>query len=326
MEMVVSLNERELGVVRKHRAESQMRDGVRVVQWPGACSVYYEATGRMWVAYDTARRESYQELYFFSTRSVCGTLTCSHPLKFWDLERPATPRETARVQGFPEHFVVPATRYHRLLANAVAVPCAAHAVSCVVDAADAPLTMVDLCAGVGGFAFAAHRACGGADRVECVGFSEVLPAAVKCYRANFPDVPALGDATAIVEWPRCDLLTAGFPCQPFSHANSRERRASHTKRGFFETVLDAVAGTACSRVVFENVVGLRNSPVWTVLCDSLRDLGFTLDHAVLDARDFGLPQARKRLYLVGRRDGTPPRPVANVTPTPHTATLADVLE
>ena len=191
-------------------------DGQRVRQWEGATSVYFADSGRLWVHNDTPRKQAYQELYFHSLQSVCNTLTCSHPIKFWDLERYATPRELLRIQGFPEDFVAPVTSATRLVGNAVAVPCAAHACACVGDSGR--VTHVDLCAGIGGFSCALRSVC----TPSGVGFSEVAPASIRCFQQNFPDVPCLGDAEdATVVWPTCDVLTAGFPCQPFSSANSR---------------------------------------------------------------------------------------------------------
>ena len=90
-------------------------------------SVYSARTGRLWVHNETPRRQAYQEHVYVASWSVCGTLTCSHPVKLWDLGRSLTVRETMRVQGFPDTFVPPRARAQRLLGNAVAVPCAAHA-------------------------------------------------------------------------------------------------------------------------------------------------------------------------------------------------------
>jgi len=142
-----------------------------------------------------------------------------------------------------------------------------------------------------------------------VGFSEILPAASRCYAANFPTSPSLGDAEKVSQWPKCDVLTAGFPCQPFSSACNANIRNAHAKRDFFQVVLRAIRDTGASRIVLENVPTLltMGRPQWERMCTALRDeCGFSLSHQILDARAFGLPQARKRLYLVGRRDGTTP--------------------
>lgn len=301
------LSRREREVIERHFGAT-VEEGIRVPQWEGHVSVYKPDTGRMWVHNLQPRRQAKQELVFHAIHSVASTLTCSHTLKFWDLKRPATPRETARVQGFPEHFCLPPSRYNRLIANAVAVPCATHAISCLLTPDDQAktLTHIDMCAGIGGFAFAAEAA--GKDygaNVQCVGYSEVMVAALKCYRLNFPTVPALGDATTVTQWPTCTLLTAGFPCQPFSKCNTRERREVHTKRDFFETVLEVIVASNAQRIVLENVPTLLTAgrERFHSLRKGLQDLGFELQYVVLNATHFGLPQYRKRLYIIGRRDG-----------------------
>jgi site-specific DNA-cytosine methylase len=303
--------------------EPAFADGQRVLQWEGASSVYFAATGRLWVHNHTPRKQAYQELYFHAVGSVCGTLTCSHVLKFWDLRRHATPREMCRIQGFPENFLPPRTRVARLVGNAVAVPCAVHACSCVV-ATHEELVHLDVCAGMGGFSCAMRAAC---PRTRCAGFSEVMPAAVACFRSNFPGAPGLGDATTVDAWPRADVLTAGFPCQPFSCANTRVRRAKHSKRDFFQVVLDAIRSSQATRIVLENVPSLMSTGLeqWNNLLDELQGpLGFVCDYTVLNALDFGLPQHRKRLYLVGRCDGVPLLRLNDFVPS-DVATLRSIL-
>lgn len=316
------LSEREASVVRRHFAKSGLQDGARVPQWRGARSVYYADSGKMWVHRDNARAQALQELVFYASWSVAGCLTCSHPLKFWDLGRHATPRETARVQGFPDRFRLPETRFHRLLANAVAIPCARFAVSRVLARGEA-VTFVDLCSGVGGFHVAVAQA---SAKARCVGFSEICGAAAACYEANFPSTPALGDARRAA-WPACDLLVAGCPCTAFSVCNNAERRAHHPLRDFYKVVLRALRETGATRVVLENVPTLltNGGDEWAKLLRGLRRLGFALDGAVLDSVEFGLPQRRRRLYVVGRRDGVAPKPLADA-PTTRATTLRDILE
>ena len=318
-----TLSVREDAVVRRHVRESAMVSGARVEQWPGAWSVYFERTGRLWVHNDTPRKQAYQELYFYSKRSVVGTLTCSHPVKLWDERRHLTPRETARVQGFPERMVLPRTLCNRLFGNAVSVGCAAYAISRVV-APDEPVRHLDVCAGVGGFSFALASV---SARAVTVGFSEVTPAAVECYRANFPEVLALGDAHVVAAWPACDLLTAGFPCQPFSVCNTRARREGHVHRDFCDTVLHAVAASGATRVVLENVASLRTvgGPTLERIVSTLRDGGFHVTSRVLNSRDSHVPQERERLYIVASKLA-PPRPWDRPAVAPADATtLGDIL-
>jgi len=318
------LSERERRVVDHHLKEAGMRDGARVVQWPGATSVFFLDTGKMWVHNNTPRKQAKQELYFHSVNSIASTITCAHPLKFWDLRRHATPREMARIQGFPESFILPRTCPVRLFGNAVAVPCATHAVSCVVEPTEC-VRHLDLCAGIGGFSIALKRA---TSMSRCVGYSEISPAAIKCFTANFPEAPSLGNAQDVESWPACDILTAGFPCQPFSVSNTRERRNKHRNREFFRVVLDAVRLSKATRIVLENVASIVNTgnEQWSTLCDTLRnELGFTLEYAVLDAKDFGVPQTRKRMYIIGRNDGIPFKSVKKFTPTPCVR-LSSILE
>lgn len=314
------LSAREVRVVSKHVRESGLQAGVRVFQWEGAWSVYFSTTGRLWVHNDTPRKQAYQELYFYSKQSVVGTLTCSHPVKLWDERRHLSVRETARLQGFPEAMRLPATNHSRLFGNAVSVGCAAHAISRVCAPGER-VRHVDLCAGVGGFSFALASVV--AEAVP-VGFSEVMGAAAACYAANFPAARNLGDAH-VAAWPECDLLTAGFPCQPFSCSNTRERRQAHPSRDFYKTVLRAIDESKASRVVLENVQSFQTvgREKFDELVETLRGAGFHVSHTVLNSIDSGVPQERKRLYIAASRLAAPlPWRQCSKTPAP---TLADIL-
>ena len=139
------LSKRKLEVIDRHGTPSS-RDGVCVPQWDGTSSIYLKRRAKLWVHDHTPRRHALQEFYFHSIESVAGTLTASHPIKLWDLKRRLSPRETARLQGFPEEFILPRCSYNKLIGNAVAVPCATHALSRVLDGSEK--TYVDLCAGI----------------------------------------------------------------------------------------------------------------------------------------------------------------------------------
>lgn len=281
------------------------QDGVRVLQWEGASSVYFEDTQRLWVHNHHPRMQSFQELYFHSVHSVCNTITCSHTVKFWDLRRQASVREHARIQGFPDTFVLPEQRWNKCIGNAVAVPCARHAIGRIVDAGERVRHM-DLCAGIGGFGVALSQVTSNVSRTY---FSEIMPAAIACYSQNFPNAYPLGDAYAVTQWPQVDLVTAGFPCQPFSSANTY-KTATDTRRDFFEQVLVAIQQSGATRVVLENVAQLRTmdgGARFERILSTLRSWGFRVAHSVLNSAEFGVPQVRKRLYIVARRDDGPLR-------------------
>lgn len=293
----MALNERCLQIIDKHfgQAPATSSKKTRVLQWENATSVFDPKTGRLHVHKHDARKSAYQELVFESAHSCANTLTAGHHLKLWDRRRMATCRELARLQGFPETFVLPTSNATDLFGNAVAVHVAAYACKAL---AGVPRTFVDVCSGVGGFHLAAAMAF---PNIKCLGYSEVKPSAIACYEANFPNVRALGDART-AEWPAAvDLLTAGFPCQPFSRCMQTGRK--HKNIDFFETLIEAIDRTGAKHVVLENVQALLTTGAarFDALMSALRDRGFTATYSVLNAADFGLPQNRKRVYVAGSR-------------------------
>ena len=304
------LSERENRVIDKHLQEKpECQDGDIVSQWGSYCSTYRKTTGKLWV-FDSSRGGiSKQELYFYSVDSTVGAITCSHPIKLWDLRRKLSRRETARIQGFPESMILPKQSYNKLFGNAVCVPCAKFAISRVCSDVDEAVRHLDVCAGIGGFSFALKQVCPSA---ITVGFSEVFPSAVKNYELNFPDAPNLGDASKISSrvggkgWPRCDLLTAGFPCQPFSRCNTLISRDDHKNSDFFQTVLDAIDESEADRIVLENVANLMKDQVrFGQILTHLKDQGFYVTYRVLNSVDFNVCQKRKRVYIVGSKKKEP---------------------
>jgi DNA (cytosine-5)-methyltransferase 1 len=158
-------------------------------------------------------------------------------------------------------------------------------------------TFIDLFAGIGGMrqAFEQH---GG----KCVFSSEWDKFAQQTYEANFGEKPH-GDITAISssEIPRHDVLIAGFPCQPFSHAG--------LKKGFLDTrgtlffdVARIINDKKPSLVLLENVKGFTSHDkgrTFATVMATLDELGYETYSQVLNASDFGLPQNRERIFIVG---------------------------
>src|SRR6185369_12465686 len=167
---------------------------------------------------------------------------------------------------------------------------------------------IDLFAGIGGFRLAFERAGG-----RCVFSSEWDKFAQETYRANCGETPA-GDITQIVasDIPDHDILTAGFPCQPFSIAGVTKHNALGNAHGFehatqgtlFFNVAKIIKAKQPKAFLLENVKNLRthdHGDTFKVIMKTLEyDLGYHLKAYLLDARTV-VPQHRERVFLVGFR-------------------------
>jgi len=165
------------------------------------------------------------------------------------------------------------------------------------------ITYIDLFCGIGGFSIAAEEVFARRGiAAQCVFSCDVDREARKAYQANFHEEPD-GDITVIpaADIPDHDILLAGFPCQPFSIIG--DMKGFEDTRGtlFFDIarVLEAKRPRA---FVLENVkmlVGHRKGRTIRRIMETLRDLGYHVDYKVLKALDFGLPQKRERVVIVG---------------------------
>lgn len=160
---------------------------------------------------------------------------------------------------------------------------------------------IDLFAGIGGIRIPFEELGG-----KCVFSSEWDKFAQQTYEANFGEVPH-GDITKIKEKniPKHDLLVAGFPCQAFSQAGLKKGFKDTRGTMFFEIarILDHHKPKA---FLLENVKGLRGHDkgnTFKTIMSILNELGYkTLAHKVLNAKEFGLPQNRERIFIVGFLD------------------------
>jgi len=163
-------------------------------------------------------------------------------------------------------------------------------------------TFIDLFAGIGGMRIAAELAGG-----KCLFSSEWDRFAKMTYWSNFGVVP-FGDITQIPasNIPKHDVLLAGFPCQTFSSAGLKAGFNDTRGTMFFE-VERVIAASRPKAFVLENVKGLRGHDggrTLAVILEVLREkLGyFVADPVILNSKDFGLPQNRERLFIVGFKD------------------------
>ena len=157
---------------------------------------------------------------------------------------------------------------------------------------------IDLFAGIGGIRIPFEELGG-----NCVFSSEWDKFAQITYKENYGEIPH-GDITKIdaKDIPKHDLLVGGFPCQAFSQAGLKKGFEDTRGTLFFDIarILDHHKPKA---FLLENVKGLRGhdkGKTFTTIISTLNDLGYqTLESTVLNARDFGLPQNRERIFIVG---------------------------
>lgn len=166
--------------------------------------------------------------------------------------------------------------------------------------ADKNYKTIDLFAGIGGIrlGFEAYGC-------ETVFSSEWDKEAQKMYEANFGEKP-FGDINLIEpeDIPDHDILLAGFPCQPFSIAGKGLGFADTRGTLFFN--IEAILQTKRPKAfLLENVKRLTthdNGQTFAVILEKLKGLGYTVYHKVFNSLDFGVPQKRERIYIVGFLD------------------------
>ncbi len=164
----------------------------------------------------------------------------------------------------------------------------------------------DLFCGIGGFRIAANQVFQeNLIQHKCVFSSDIDPYAQKTYQANFQETPQ-GDITQIIadEIPDHNLLFAGFPCQPFSICG--DLKGFEDTRGtlFFE-IARILSKKHPYAFILENVkqlVGHQEGKTLKIIISTLEDLGYSVYYKVLNALDFGLPQKRERIFIIGCLD------------------------
>ena len=161
---------------------------------------------------------------------------------------------------------------------------------------------IDLFAGIGGIRLGMEDAGG-----KCVFSSEWDDHAKKTYKHMFGEEPR-GDITKIDhdEIPKFDVLTAGFPCQPFSSIGKREGFNHENQGNLFYEILNILDHHKPSAFILENVKGLTHhksgdKDTLEIIHDKLVEHGYCPQIKLLDASKFGVPQYRERVFIVGFR-------------------------
>jgi len=162
----------------------------------------------------------------------------------------------------------------------------------------ADFKFIDLFAGIGGFKMAFSKYGG-----ECVGFSEIAKDAIKyyCDNYNLSEELNLGSITNIDELPEHDILTAGVPCQSWSIAG--KNLGFDDDRGqLWNDTIYLLQKSKPKAFIFENVKGLvdpRNKDALKYILSRIKEAGYHADYYVLNSFNYGVPQNRIRIYIVG---------------------------
>ena len=167
------------------------------------------------------------------------------------------------------------------------------------------IRFIDLFCGIGGFRYASDKAFKNLDVTgKCVFSSDIDKFAQQSYAANFGEQP-VGDITKVnaSDIPDFDLLFAGFPCQAVSICGLRQGFEDNTRGTLFFDIARIIKEKKPKAFVLENVKNLAshdNGKTLATILTVLRDeLGYYVDYKLLNALDFGLPQKRERIVIVG---------------------------
>jgi len=149
----------------------------------------------------------------------------------------------------------------------------------------------------------------GQESLTCVGYSEIDKHAIQIYEKHFPEHKNFGDIRKIKpkKLPDFDLLVGGFPCQSFSIAGKR-LGFKDTRGTLFFDIARIIKAKRPRLLLLENVKGLLShdeGQTFSTIIRTLDGLGYDIQWQVLNSKDFGVPQNRERVFIVGNLRGTP---------------------
>jgi len=194
------------------------------------------------------------------------------------------------------------------------------------------LKIFSLFSGFGGAEWALKKA---GIPFECVGYSEIKPAAITIYDNNFnnnkknPIIPNYGDVTKInpKNLPDFDLLTGGFPCQDVSVAGKNNLATGRTI--LFDEIIRIAQVKHPRWMLLENVKGIlqkKHSKFFTHIQQELTRIGYHVHIKTLNSKDYGIPQNRQRVYFMCFRDIKEYNNFKLPTKVPLTLKVEDILD
>jgi DNA (cytosine-5)-methyltransferase 1 len=166
-----------------------------------------------------------------------------------------------------------------------------------------PVRAIELFAGIGGFRLGMQGA-----GIETIWANDINELACQVYRSNFgEDAIVCADITQIPlsEIPDHDLLTAGFPCQPFSPAGKKLGVRDRTRGTLFETIVEILAEKQPQYFLLENVkrmLTMENGYHFRTILAALSELDYLIEWRIINPLSFGIPQNRDRLFIFGAKN------------------------
>lgn len=164
------------------------------------------------------------------------------------------------------------------------------------------VTFIDLFCGIGGIRLGMES-----QGFKCLMSSDINVECQRTYKENFNELP-LGDITQIDEHeiPNHDILCAGFPCQPFS-ISGKQKGFEDTRGTLFFEICRIIQEKKPKVVFLENVKHLvhhNHGQTLDTIIGNLKDLGYSVSWKVLNGSDFGIPQNRERIIIIGSKNGS----------------------
>jgi len=314
MRMIVSIKEGGNWKDIPHDIPSKRLEGIR-------------RTGGRTTLYGRLRRDkpAYTVNTYF-TRPGNGTFI--HPLH----DRLITPREAARFQSFPDDYKFYGAKSHiaTQIGNAVP-PLLAYSVATEIKKHLTSFNTIDLFSGAGGMGLG-FKECG----FNIIAANDIFKEAAITYRHNHPDTPFIeGSITepkiknkliSIGRKNTVDVIIGGPPCQGFSLAG---KQLSDDPRNFlYKEFVELVSELSPKIFVMENVPGIlssNNGKTFESIKNEFSQLGYKVEAQKLLSSDFGVPQKRKRVFIVGLKDRNPMFNPTKLLPEDRYITVDDTL-
>lgn len=165
------------------------------------------------------------------------------------------------------------------------------------------LTLIDLFSGTGAFSYAFHQT----NKVKTIFANDILDSSFEIFNLNNDIKLVKKDLNDISndDIPKADILTAGFPCQPFSIAGMKKGFDDERSNVFWK-ILSIIKSNSPNIIILENVKNLKthdNNKTFKIIIENLENLNYHIKYSIINTSKItGIPQNRERIYIIGFKD------------------------